>query len=100
MTDIPEEWIEDYLNRSGDDCISAGTILVHPDKGFVVYNTTDDTLILVNVYGDGKFWDSYAQVKARELGLSKITFGTRRNPDTFIRRHQYKIIGYILEKKV
>ena len=97
---IPEGWVQDYLDRSGDDKLEDGRVLYHPEKGFVVYHTTDTALVLVHVYGDGQFWDSFAHVKAKELGLEKITFGTRRNPEAFRRLHGYEIIGYILEKKV
>ena len=58
-------------------------------------------LILLNVYSkNGKYWDEKFMEIAKENSCKKIRFGTRRNYRGFIRKYNYKLAGYILEKGV
>jgi hypothetical protein len=95
---VPSEFeISDYLERSGDDCIANGNT-EHSKEGFCIWNTLEDKLILIQVYGNGEYWNEWATNKAKELGKDKIMFATKRNPASFIRKYEYIITGYILER--
>jgi hypothetical protein len=92
--------IEQYLKKSGDTAISTDNLIKNA-KGFMSWRVTKpETLVLINVYGDGKYWDSVAVELAKQLNLSKIVFGTKRNPKAFERKYGYSHVGYILEKEV
>lgn len=90
--------LRDYLERSGDTELGTGWIEEN-EHGFCVWRVQDNKLLLVNVYGNGKFWNKWADYKAKELGVESIVFATRRNPDGFVRKYKYDITGYILERK-
>ena len=92
------EKLQDYFNRSGDSELSDGIFIDGGDNGFCIYRVTDKKLILINVYGNGKFWNKWAEDKARELNLKTILFATKRNPKGFHRKYNYNIVGYILER--
>ena len=91
--------LRDYLNRSGDTELGVGW-MEENEHGFCVHRREDDTLILVNVYGDGAYWDKWATETAKELELSTIRFETKRSPKAFERKYGYEVTGYILERKV
>jgi len=94
------EDIKQYLKKSGDVHISTDN-LIKNIKGFMSWRITKpDTLVLINVYGDGKYWDAVSIELAKQLGLKKIAFGTKRNPKAFERKYGYTHVGYILEKEV
>ena len=97
---IPESELRDYFKRSGDNELLEGVTIYKADKGFCVYGIDEEHLILMHVYGDGKYWDKWAEDKAKELGLDRILFATKRNPDGFCRKYKYDIIGYVLERKI
>ena len=92
--------VEDYLSRSGDTEIANGNVETHPENGFCIWQETENHLYLVQVYGNGKYWDKWAESKAKKLGLNKILFATKRNPDGFCRKYKYKVIGHILERSI
>lgn len=96
---MKQEDLQDYLKRSGDDSIIEKN-LIENEHGFMTWTADEDTLIPINVYGDGKYWDSFLVVLAKELGLKKIQFGTERNYKAYERKFGYKLKGYILEKEV
>jgi len=92
--------IEQYLKKSGDTSINPAN-LIENSHGFMSWRINKpDTFVLINVYGDGKYWDSVAVELAKQLNLSKIVFGTKRNPKAFERKYGYSHVGYILEKEV
>lgn len=89
----------DYLRRSGDEELGQGT-LEENINGFCIWRTHKDALVLCSVYGNGKYWDSWVEDKAKALGKKRIVFGTKRNPEAIKRKYNCEIIGYILERKV
>ena len=92
---------QDYLERSGDECIvDYGTLELDSDHGFCIWDIYEDALTLVQVYGDGKYWNEWAEIKAKELGKTKILLATKRNPKGFCRKFNYKVTGYILERDI
>ena len=90
--------LRDYFNRSGDTELGFGWSEEN-EHGFCVWRVQDDKLILVNVYGDGKYWDKWADDKAEAMELEDILFATKRNPAGFVRKYGYEVTGYILERK-
>ncbi len=94
-----ETRIKDYLKRSGDSELSEGT-LEENEHGFCIWRIEDNTLVLVHVYGDGQYWNEWATSKAREMNIKDIYFATQRNPEGFVRRHGFEVIGYILKRSV
>ncbi len=98
-TALTPETINDYCRKSGDDYISHGNIEEN-EHGFCVWRTDDESLILVNVYGDGTYWNNWATKKAKSLNMNKIFFATKRNPNAFVRKHGFEVTGYILERTV
>lgn len=94
-----EELLDFYFEKSGDSKITKENYIEN-EFGFSTHRVVDDQLVLLNVCGNGSFWDSFFCSYARELGLNKIVFGTKRNPKTFERKHGYRLVGYILEKEL
>ena len=91
--------VDDYLKRSGDeDLVQYGT-LESNEHGFCIWQLFPNTLFLHQVYGDGKYWDQWANDKATELGVKKIMFMTRRNPKVFMRKYKCTLAGYVLERE-
>ena len=91
--------VEDYFNRSGDEKLSPGSVETYKD-GFCVWRIHDDSLVLVNVYKYGEYWNQWATKKAKERGLKKVMFATKRNPEGFERKFGFKLTGYILERDI
>lgn len=91
--------LQDYLNRSGDNEI-INQNLIENEHGFMTWTADKESVIALNVYGDGKYWDNVLVNLAKELGLNKIIFGTQRNFKAYERKFGYKLKGYILEKEV
>jgi len=89
----------DYFNRSGDTELGVGW-MEENEHGFCVHRVQDDKLILVNVYGDGEYWDNWATKVAKDMGLKSVFFATQRNPKAFERKYGYETVGYLLERKV
>jgi hypothetical protein len=91
--------LRDYFNRSGDDKLGLGW-MEENEHGFCIWRRQEDKLILANVYGDGRYWDTWAAKKAEELGCTTISFTTKRNPAGFVRKYNCEVVGYIVERKV
>lgn len=91
--------LRDYYNRSGDTELGVGW-MEENEHGFCVWRREDNRLILVNTYGDGAYWDKWAEDKAREIECDTIYFTTKRSPKSFERKYGYEVTGYILERKV
>ena len=96
---ITQEDIEKYLRKSGDQFIYEDNIIAN-DHGFMSWKIAEDKLVLLNVYGNGKYWDNFSIELAKKLGLKGILTATRRSPKAFTRKFGYKITGHILEKEV
>lgn len=91
--------LDDYFKRSGDTELSEGNIFEN-SYGFCIWRTYEDVFVLVHVYGDGNYWNNWAEIKAKEFGMKKIIFGTKRNPSGFCRKHGFHISGYVLERSI
>ena len=96
--DIEPQVLEDYFRKSGDTELVEGH-LETSDDGFCVWGSNSEGLCLIHVYGDGVYWNSWADKKAEELGVTNIFFATTRSPRGFERKFNYKVIGHILERK-
>lgn len=91
--------LRDYLNRSGQKALGLGW-QEENEHGFCVWRVKDGKLILADVYGDGHFWDTWAEEKARELEVDTIRFITKRSPKAFQRKYGYELAGYVMEKAI
>lgn len=96
---MKEQDIQRYFDKSGDDKIADGNIEEN-EHGWCVWKTNGTRLILVQVYGDGDYWDTWATIKCKELGLKSVLFATKRKPMAFVRKYKYTIIGTVLERYV
>jgi len=96
---VSKEDIEKYLRKSGDQFIYEDNIVVN-DHGFMSWKVQEEKLVLLNVYGNGKYWDEFSIALAKQLELKSILTATRRSPKAFTRKFGYKITGHILEKEV
>jgi len=96
---ISKEDIKKYLKKSGDQFIYEDNIIVN-EHGFLSWKIAEEKLVLLNVYGNGKYWDTFSIELAKKLGLKSILTATRRSPKAFTRKFGYNITGYILEKEV
>jgi len=96
------EWIAFYEKKTGNkfDNFPNSNFEFNEEKGFCNWMVDGDTLYIGDTAGDGVFWDALMQSKAKEIGCKFIKFGTPRNPNTFIRKFKYKVVGFILEKDV
>jgi len=90
-----------YKQKSKDTKIYFNNFIEN-EYGFASWdiNWEEQSLVLINVYGDGKYWDMFFTGLAKRLGLKKIVFGTKRSPKAFERKYKYKLVGYIMEKEV
>jgi len=94
------EDIKQYLKKSGDTSINPAN-LIENSHGFMSWRINKpDTFVLINVYGDGNYWDRFMVELAKQLGLKKIVAATRRSPKAAMKKYGYKQVGYILEKEV
>lgn len=98
---IPKEWLFEYFKKSGDDYLYLDNLIV-TDKGFASFeiNEEENAIVLLQVYGDGKFWDEFFTDLAKKLNKNKIIIGTKRNPRGFCRKFGFNLVGFILEKEV
>lgn len=96
-----EHW-KDYKERSGDDNpVYPGKWVVDDDeKGFVIFSVDGEYMVVHQMYGDGKYWEEVVKEQARKLGKKKMRWFTKRNPKTWIRKYNAKIIGYVMESEV
>jgi len=78
-----KEDLEKYLSKSGDDGIYTDN-LIENSHGFMSWKVSDQGLVLLNVYGDGKYWDQFSI----------------RSPRAYQKKYGYKLTGFVLEKEV
>lgn len=91
---------EDYLKRSGDDDLSNDGPMIRNEHGFMIWSVNGTEFHILQCYGDGKYWDDISTNMARTMGLKKVVFTTRRNPETYKRRFGFRLHGYIMSKEV
>tara|TARA_R110001606_G_scaffold54406_2_gene133660 strand:- start:669 stop:965 length:297 start_codon:yes stop_codon:yes gene_type:complete len=95
----PED-VQKYLKKSGDDKVITEN-LTENEHGFMSWTIyEEDTFLVYNVYGDGKYWDSYMNQLAKKLGLKRILISTKRSPRAYMKKYNFNLTGYILEKGV
>jgi len=94
------EDIQKYFNKSGDNEILTDN-LIENEHGFMSWTINDEgDFLILQVYGNGSYWDEVSQVLAEAMEAKKIIFATKRNYKGFVRKFGYKLTGYILEKDV
>ena len=98
--ELPQEMRDDYLRRSGDKEIIEADAIMHPEHGFMSYRLLPDALLLLQVYGDGSYWNLISIEMAKQIGYRTIRFATARDPRLFERKYGYSTVGVILEKEV
>lgn len=91
--------IQDYLNRSKDDYIIPINYTEN-ENGFITYRIIKDKVVVINCYGNGKYWQEFIENLARKHNISKIIITTKRNYKPFIKKYGGKLVGYILEKEI
>lgn len=91
--------IEEYCKKSGDSSVPDGN-LEENEHGFCVWRLENKAFILVAVFGDGKYWNEWAEIKAKEVGMKTIVFATKRKPDGFVRNHGFTVTGYVLSRAI
>ena len=85
----------DFLERSGDKAIT-NTNYIENDHGFASYKIENNVLHVIQVYGDGKYWEKFFRKIAKENNVTRAMFYTRRNPKAFARRFGAKVVQYIM----
>ena len=96
---VPEHLLKKYYEKSGDSVLTTDNF-IYNEHGFSSHRINGENLVIVNVYGDGKYWDNFFVELVKEKGLKKIIFATRRNPAAFKRKFGYELAGFLLEKGV
>lgn len=89
----------DYLQKVGKVKLD-GEIIEHNEKGFISYSFIGDTMIIPDLYGDGKYWLERALEIARQNGCKKMRGGTTRNIKAYCKMFGLKVVGYIVEREV
>lgn len=95
---MKKEHVQKYFDKSGDEKIFTSNFTEN-EHGFASYSISNGVLHIANVYGEGKYWDSFFRDLAKDNKCNVMRFSTRRNPEAFVRRHGYKVVGYIMEKE-
>lgn len=85
----------DFMERTGDKTI-INTNYTENEHGFVSYKIEKGILHVIQVYGDGKYWEKFFRKLAKEQGIKKAMFYTRRNPKAFQRRYNAKTIQTLM----
>ena len=75
---MTEQDIKRYLEKSKDKHIEAEN-LIENEHGFMSWTTWEDYLVVIQVYGDGAYWNKELDKIAKELGYEKIMMATKRN---------------------
>ena len=77
------------------------TNLIENEHGFMSWKIDGDKFVCITVYGDGQYWDKYMNELAKQLGCKTILGGTtRKSYKAYVRKYNFKLVGYILEKEV
>lgn len=75
----------DFLQRSKDKYIDKRNY-VENEHGFASWEIQGRLLMIIQMYGDGKYWDKYFRDLAAQNGIKTVMFYTQRNPKAFARR--------------
>ena len=96
-----EEHVHDYLKRTGDAAIG-GDFRIEDEKGFITYSFSGPVLTIFNLYGDAAHFLTIINEVAKKNRKTKTVGATKRmfRAKAFERKYGYKIVGYILEKRV
>ena len=90
-----------YYQKSGDDSIETDNLIVNEHGFFSWMINSDGDFVILNVYGDGPYWEQVGYELATKYKCKKAIFATKRNPEGFIKRFKgFKVIGYLLERDV
>jgi len=81
----------DYAKRSGDDAIESKNYIEN-EHGFASWDVEGDVFRVIQIYGDGKYWDRYLRQIAKEHRCKTAIFHTRRNPEAWKRRYNAQIV--------
>lgn|GEM_PF-5351538 len=96
-----QEWVDYYERKTGGRFVLGFDefVLFHPRRGFLTFfvNREDECIEVHHAVGDGKYWQSQAIRMLRVLGMKKVRFFTRRNPEAWMRRYGGHIRGYYME---
>jgi len=91
--------LEDYFFKSGDTKLYTENIEHDNEKGFCSWEIKDKSLVLLQVYGDGMYWNDWATKKAEEEHLQEIIFGTLIDPCIF-KKYGFTVTGHIMARKI
>lgn len=94
-----EEQISDYLKQTGKEALSAHYI-ESDQRGFITFEFSGDTMLIPDLYGDGRYWLKRALIIAKENGMKKLKGATTRNIEPYCKMFGLKVVGYIVEREV
>ena len=93
---IPQEWVAKYFEKSGDTKLAPTEYGHTCEQGFANWEINAEAIIIVQCFGDGKFWAEFFKDIGKQIGLP-VRFLTRRNPKAWARKHGFKLVGYVME---
>ena len=91
--------LEDYFSKSGDTELYTKNIEQDNKKGFCSWEIKGRSLVLLQVYGDGAYWNDWAENKAKKEHLQEIIFGTLIDPAIF-KKYGFTVTGHIMARKI
>jgi len=94
-----EEMKQDYLQSVGKVQID-GDYIEHNNDGFITYSFVGNTMVLPDVYGNGRYWLARALEIAKDNNCTKLRGATRRNIKPYCRMFGLEVVGYIVEREV
>jgi len=95
---MPTDRHLDYLKRSGDRYIDQRNYEEN-NHGFASWTIAGGKLLVLQVYGDGEYWDNYFRELAAKQGLGEYMFYTRRNPKAFARKYNASVVETLMSVK-
>lgn len=99
----PREWLDWYEARRGEEVapLDDEQVLFCEEHGFIGFIVHDDVFEIHQMASDSADWWKPQVVRLmKELGLGKLRFFTRRNPNAIMRKHGGRIRGYYMEMDV
>jgi len=96
---MPTDAQLDYMHRSGDKQIDR-TNYIENEYGFASWMEKPDCIHVIQVYGDGEYWDRFFRQLAEKYGVDSYLFYTRRNPKAFARKFGAKTVQTIMKVEV
>jgi hypothetical protein len=92
--------IQRFLEKSRSEYLDT-TNLIENEHGFMSWKIDGDKFVCINVYGNGKYWDSFMNELAKQFNCKTILGGTtRKSYKAFVKKYNFKLVGYIFEKEV